>query len=423
MEAQFPAGQQHQVEAFGRKHRTGLVTLLFTDMVESTALKKELGDCAAADLFRTHHQLIREILRLFPQAEEIETAGDSFLLVFATPSDAVQFALLLQLRVRNLPGQSAARTVDRIGIHVGEVVVGHEVESRKPKDLFGIQIDTCSRVMSLAKGGQVLMTRAVFDSARQVLKGEDIPALGPLEWLNHGPYLLKGLDEPVEICEVREAGQEKPDAPTSSDKAQRQVRSDEEPVLGWRPAIGQPVPNTKWILQQKLGEGGFGEVWLGRHQTLKEQRVFKFCFRADRARSLKREMTLFRVLKERVGDHPNIVRLVEVYFDEPPFYVVMDHVDGADLRVWCEAQGGVQKVPLEAKLEIVAQAADALQAAHDAGVIHRDVHRQRHDTHLRIRRPESVACRHLRRDQHRRRSQARAAISRRRYFWAFPPRS
>jgi WD40 repeat protein len=146
-----------------------------------------------------------------------------------------------------------------------------------------------------------------------------------------------------------------------------------EAVLGWRPAVGTVVPHTKWLLEQKLGEGGFGEVWLGRHQTMKERRVFKFCFRADRVRSLKREMTLFRLIKERIGDHPNIVSLREVYFDEPPFYVEMDYAEGQDLASWCAAQGGVEKVPLETKLEIVAQIADALQAAHDAGVIHRDV--------------------------------------------------
>ena len=84
------------------------------------------------------------------------------------------------------------------------------------------------------------MSRGVFDSARQVLKGEDIEGIGPLEWLNHGAYLLKGIEEPVEVCEVREVGQEgAAGPPTSSEKAQRQVRADEEPVLGWRPAIGR----------------------------------------------------------------------------------------------------------------------------------------------------------------------------------------
>src|SRR5262249_24995340 len=58
---------------------------------------------------------------------------------------------------------------------------------------------------------------------------------------------------------------------------------------------------------------------------------------------------------------------------QPPYYLEMEYVPGADLRVWCEEQGGVGTVPLERRLEIVAQAADALQAAHEAGVIHRDV--------------------------------------------------
>jgi serine/threonine protein kinase len=51
----------------------------------------------------------------------------------------------------------------------------------------------------------------------------------------------------------------------------------------------------------------------------------------------------------------------------------MQHVAGQDLGSWCESQGGLEKVPLETRLEIVAQIADALQAAHDSAVIHRDV--------------------------------------------------
>jgi WD40 repeat protein/class 3 adenylate cyclase len=370
----FPGPPPERVAAFFQKHRTGLVTIVFTDLVDSTALLHQLGDQAGTTFLRQRRQLLREILRTLPEAEEIETAGDSFLLVFTKPSDAVRFALLSQARLRTFSVQSHLSVQERMGIHLGEVVISEHETEVKAKDLYGIQLATCARVMSLAKGGQILLTRGVFDSARQVLKGEDIQGIGPLEWLNHGPYSLKGIEEPVEVCEVRETGQEKaPGPPTSSEKAQRQVRADEEPVLGWRPAIGQLVPNTQWVIEQKLGEGGFGEVWLGRHQTMKERRVFKFCFRSDRVRSLKREMTLFRLIKERIGDHPNIVALREVYFEQPPFYVEEDYVAGDNLANWCESQGGVDKVPLEVKLEIVAQIADALQAAHDAGVIHRDV--------------------------------------------------
>ena len=86
--------------------------------------------------------------------------------------------------------------------------------------------------------------------------------------------------------------------------------------------------------------------------------MFKFCFRADRVRSLKREVTLFRLLKERIGEHPNIVGVRDVFFEEPPYYVMMDYSAGRDLPSWCEQQGGVDRVPLKTRLEIVAQVAD-----------------------------------------------------------------
>jgi TolB-like protein/DNA-binding winged helix-turn-helix (wHTH) protein/Tfp pilus assembly protein PilF len=141
----------------------------------------------------------------------------------------------------------------------------------------------------------------------------------------------------------------------------------------WRPAAGRDVPDTPWVLEEKLGEGGFGEVWLARHRRLKEPRVFKFCFREDRVRALKREMTLFRVWRARVGDHPRLVQLLDVNLEQPPFYLEEEYVPGRDLRTWCAAQGGIGKVPVEVRLELVAQAAEGLAAAHEAGIIHRDV--------------------------------------------------
>ncbi len=266
---------REQVEAFRRRHRTGLVTLLFTDIVGSTALKQALGDREALGRIQQHHALVRELLRSLPDAEEVSTAGDSFFLVFHRPSDAVRFALQFQHRLRELARENPHPIQDRMGIHLGEVVM--QQDEGKARDLHGLHVDLAARVMSLAEGGQILLSRSAFDNVRQALKGEELQGLKELQWLNHGPYLLKGVDEPVEICEVGEAGLGPLKAPGDAAKAQRKVSADEEPVLGWRPAIGQLVPNTKWVLEQKLGEGGFGEVWLGRHQNLKERRGFK-CF-------------------------------------------------------------------------------------------------------------------------------------------------
>ena len=156
-----------------------LAAILLTDMVGSTQLKHELGDREAVALIKRHHALIRQVLIGFKEGEEIETAGDSFLMVFSKPSDAVKFALMVQSKLRALPPKEHPIS-DRIGIHVGEILIEGQSHSGQHKALSGIHVDTCARVMSLGQGNQILMTRFAFDSARSVLKGEEIDGVGPL---------------------------------------------------------------------------------------------------------------------------------------------------------------------------------------------------------------------------------------------------
>jgi serine/threonine protein kinase/WD40 repeat protein len=370
MPPESPGSTVKRLTELTTERRSSVVTLLFTELVGSTALTQRLGDRTGVELIEQHHAWLRQVLAQFRGAEDIEVAGDCFQVVFAVPSEAVRCALTLQTRLREFNQGRSVPVRNRIGLHVGEVLI-QETDPRH-RHVRGMQVDACAHVMSLAQAGQILMTRPVFDNARQSLKGEEIEGVGSLTWLNHGRFEFKGVEEPVEICEVRAEEAGLLFAPTTTGEVRR-ITDEAETVLGWRPALGQLVPGTQWVLEEKLGEGGFGEVWRARHQTLKDQRVFKFCFRSDRVRSLKREVTLFRVLKERIGEHPNIVKVHDIYFDHPPFFLQEEYVAGRDLKSWCDAQGGVENVPLEARLEIVAQAADGLQAAHDAGVIHRDV--------------------------------------------------
>src|SRR2546422_1341893 len=169
----FESALQHRalVDEFCRRHRTGLLTLLFTDIVGSTQLKQALGEREAATLFQDYRALVRSQRAQFPDSEEIETAGDSFLLVFATPSQAVEFALLLQTQLESWSKARGIGLQQRVGVHVGEVVIEEHADPGKTKDLYGGQLGVWGRGVSLGGGNQILMTRGVFDNARGGVKG------------------------------------------------------------------------------------------------------------------------------------------------------------------------------------------------------------------------------------------------------------
>lgn len=263
--SQKSAASGDKLADFQRKHRVALVTILFTDIVGSTKLKQELGDREAVKMIQWHHGIVRGILRSIPGAEEINTQGDSFFIVFVKPSDAVKFALLLQSQLRTAIKNGGYPLYDRAGIHVGEVFV-EEGEGAGMNDLYGIQVDTSARVMSLAEADQILMTRFAFDNARQVLKGQPIEGIGKLAWINHGYYRLKGVEEPLEICEVGEEGLAVLRAPADSEKVHKvdaggnPLNAPAEPKAAPRPA-GHVVVSTR--SGPGLRPGGFSSIIKG----------------------------------------------------------------------------------------------------------------------------------------------------------------
>ncbi len=171
------------------------IALLLTDLVDSTAHAECLGDQAWAALSMHHDHAARNLLRDW-RGREIDKS-DGFLLIFDHAADALGFALAYHRMLGRLDPPLAARA----GLHVGAVVLRSNAQSdvesgAKPIEVDGSNKALAARVMSLAIGGQTLLTAAAREALGTVAQ----------RIVSHGHWRLKGLAEPVELFEAGEFG-------------------------------------------------------------------------------------------------------------------------------------------------------------------------------------------------------------------------
>jgi class 3 adenylate cyclase len=126
-----------------------LATVLFTDLVGSTARATELGDRRWRELLEQHHAAVRHELERFG-GRELDTAGDGFFATFDGPARAIRCALAIVEAVQPL-GLDV-----RTGLHTGEVeLLGGKVA--------GIAVNIGARVAARAGAGEVLVSGTVRD--------------------------------------------------------------------------------------------------------------------------------------------------------------------------------------------------------------------------------------------------------------------
>ena len=156
----------------------GTVTILFSDIEDSTRLNEQLGDKGWVRVLAGHDKLVRTQVRKH-RGHVVKSQGDGFMVVFGQPGDAVSAALRIQRAVGRSSSQLGRTTVRvRIGIHVGPAVA-------RDGDYFGRNVAKAARVAAVAEGGQVL----VSDEVREALESAEVKiTLGPA-----GEHELKGL--------------------------------------------------------------------------------------------------------------------------------------------------------------------------------------------------------------------------------------
>ena len=164
----------------------GLVTILFTDLVGSTALSQEIGDHAADDVRREHFEVLRQAVSR-TGGTEVKTIGDALMVSYPAAADAVAGAVAMQQGVARHNRRGAGPRVEmRIGISAGDATF-------EDGDWFGTPVVEAARLCAAADGGQILATEIV-----RILGGTRLEH--PLESVP--PIIAKGITDPVTACQV-----------------------------------------------------------------------------------------------------------------------------------------------------------------------------------------------------------------------------
>jgi class 3 adenylate cyclase len=153
-----------------REVTRALRTVLFSDIVDSTAHAADMGDGRWRDLLARHHDDLRKQLERFG-GSEVKTVGDGVLATFdGAPSSALRCALAISADAQELGVQV------RIGMHTGEVELTGD-------DVAGMAVHIAARVNGLAGAGEVLVSGTVFGTV----------VGGPFSFEDRGLHELKGV--------------------------------------------------------------------------------------------------------------------------------------------------------------------------------------------------------------------------------------
>jgi eukaryotic-like serine/threonine-protein kinase len=158
--------EDEQPDLAGAAAPDGTVTILFTDIENSTALNERLGDRRWLEVLRAHNSVVRHCIGGHG-GYEVKSQGDGFMIAYPSARRGLECAVDMQHNLARLadadPGE---RLRVRIGLHTGEAI-------REGDDFYGRSVTLAARLGDKAEGGEILVhrPRAGWKLGRRSVRG------------------------------------------------------------------------------------------------------------------------------------------------------------------------------------------------------------------------------------------------------------
>jgi len=147
---------------------SGVVTMMFTDIVDSTRVKAKVGDSLYFAALEQHDALMQERVAVH-DGRPVNTGGDSFFVVFDNPDAAIVCASEVQQQLREQPIMAGSQCLSvRIGLHTGRPLTKTNAATGQP-DYSGTDVDKAARIEGIARGAQVLVSEQTRALARTAM--------------------------------------------------------------------------------------------------------------------------------------------------------------------------------------------------------------------------------------------------------------
>jgi class 3 adenylate cyclase/tetratricopeptide (TPR) repeat protein len=239
-----------------------ITTILFTDLVGSTALMQRVGDERARESVDAHRKALAQAVAA-SGGTELQWLGDGLMAAFASPADAVRGAIAMQRATSGRAG--AAELALRVGLDVGELL---EQEQRGTgSGYFGTPIVIARRLCDLAAGGQILCSSTVAG----LLRGR-----AAFRFQELGARTLKGIAEPELVHEIQyerePAGGALPLPPLLGLSEKTKLVGRVQPLTRLRAALEAITRSGERRVCLIAGEPGIGKTRLAAELAFEAQR-------------------------------------------------------------------------------------------------------------------------------------------------------